>query len=59
MKQCGFAGCKNRAAYRIRQTVGKKQVLLACEDCAPQWAKAPQQHMASAFRFQIAERIQD
>ncbi len=35
--QCG--GCKKEAAYRMTQTVGKKQSLLICEKCAPEWVK--------------------
>ena len=36
---CGYTGCKEISVYEIQQTVGKKQKLEICGNCAPVWVK--------------------
>lgn len=37
--KCGFIGCKGEARWRVRQTVGKRQILLTCDEHKPDVAK--------------------
>jgi len=37
--KCQYHGCKKEAVFQTKLLIGKKQTLLMCDTCAPQWVK--------------------